>query len=91
MGVRLARVQRKPLIKYIRTYGTVTYDETRIYTVNTKFNGWIEKLYVDFEGTKVRMAAAFRYLQPGACFRSGRVPIGLAAAQQPVQQFLSEY
>ena len=54
MGVRLARVQRKPLIKYIRTYGTVTYDETRIYTVNTKFNGWIEKLYVDFEGTKVR-------------------------------------
>ncbi len=54
MGVRLARVQRKPLIKYIRTYGTVTYNETRIYTVNTKFNGWIEKLYVDFEGTQVR-------------------------------------
>ena len=54
MGVRVAQVQRKPLIKYIRTYGTVTYDETRIYTVNTKFNGWIERLYVDFEGTKVR-------------------------------------
>ena len=54
MGVRVAQVQRKPLIKHIRTYGTVTYDETRIYTVNTKFNGWIERLYVDFEGTKVR-------------------------------------
>ncbi len=54
MGVRLARVERKPLIKNIRTYGSITYDERRIYTVNTKFNGWIEKLYVDFVGDKVK-------------------------------------
>lgn len=54
MGVRLAKVQRKPLVKYIRTYGNITYDETKIYTVNTKFNGWIEKLYVDFVGDKVK-------------------------------------
>jgi Cu(I)/Ag(I) efflux system membrane fusion protein/cobalt-zinc-cadmium efflux system membrane fusion protein len=54
MGVRLARVARKPLLKHIRTVGNITYDETRIYTVNTKFNGWIEKLYVDFVGTKVK-------------------------------------
>jgi membrane fusion protein, copper/silver efflux system len=54
MGVRLDRVERKPLIKSIRTYGSITYDERRIYTVNTKFNGWIEKLYVDFVGDKVK-------------------------------------
>jgi len=54
MGVRLARVERKALVKNIRTVGNVTFDETKIYTVNTKFNGWIEKLYVDFVGTKVR-------------------------------------
>ena len=54
MGVRLARVQRKPLVKNIRTYGNVTYDETKIYAVNIKFNGWIEKLYVDFEGSRVK-------------------------------------
>ncbi|MCJ7500724.1 efflux RND transporter periplasmic adaptor subunit, partial [bacterium] len=54
MGVRLARVERKPLIKNIRTYGSITYDERKIYTVNTKFNGWIEKLYVDFVGDKVK-------------------------------------
>jgi len=53
MGVRLARVERKPLVKSIRTYGNLTYDETKIYAVNVKFNGWIEKLHVDFEGTKV--------------------------------------
>ncbi|OEU46951.1 MAG: efflux transporter periplasmic adaptor subunit [Desulfobacterales bacterium S7086C20] len=54
MGVRLAKVTRKPLVKHIRAFGNVTYDETKIYTVNTKFNGWIEKLYVDFVGTKVK-------------------------------------
>ncbi len=54
MGVRLGRVIRKPLVKHIRTFGNVTYDERQIYTVNTKFNGWIEKLYVDFVGEKVK-------------------------------------
>ena len=54
MGVRLARVERKRLIKTIRTYGTVTYNEGKIYTVTTKFNGWIEKLYVNFVGDKVK-------------------------------------
>jgi RND family efflux transporter MFP subunit len=54
MGVRLGRVTRKPLVKYIRTFGNITYDERRIYTVNTKFNGWIEKLYVDFMGETVK-------------------------------------
>ncbi|MEJ2659108.1 MAG: efflux RND transporter periplasmic adaptor subunit, partial [Desulfobacteraceae bacterium] len=54
MGVRYGRVARKPLAKSIRTYGNITYDETRLYTINTKFDGWIDKLYVDFEGKHVR-------------------------------------
>jgi len=54
MGVRLGRVERKPLIKHIRTFGNITYDERQIYAVNTKFNGWIEKLYVDFVGETVK-------------------------------------
>jgi RND family efflux transporter MFP subunit len=53
MGVRLGRVERKHIVKHIRTFGNITYDEKRIYAVNTKFNGWIEKLYVDFVGETV--------------------------------------
>ena len=53
MGVRLGRVERRQLTKSIRTFGTLVYDETGLYSVNTKFNGWIEKLYVDFVGEKV--------------------------------------
>jgi Cu(I)/Ag(I) efflux system membrane fusion protein/cobalt-zinc-cadmium efflux system membrane fusion protein len=54
MGVRLAQVKRKPFVKTIRTYGSITYDERKIYTVNTKFSGWIEKLHVDFVGEKIK-------------------------------------
>jgi RND family efflux transporter MFP subunit len=54
MGVRFGRVQRKALIKNIRTLGNITFDETKIFTVNTKFNGWIEKLYVNFVGEDVK-------------------------------------
>ncbi len=54
MGIRFGRVERKLLTKEIRTIGNITYDETRIYAVNTKFNGWIEKLYINFVGEKVK-------------------------------------
>jgi len=53
MGIRLGRVEKKHLAKTIRTFGTITYDETGVYSVNTKFNGWIESLYVDFLGERV--------------------------------------
>lgn len=53
MGVRTATVKRMELKKSIRALGTVTYDETRIHAVNLKFDGWIEKLYVDFVGEGV--------------------------------------
>lgn len=54
MGIRTGTVQRKPAARSIRAVGNVTYDETRIYAVNTKFNGWIEGLHVDFVGERVR-------------------------------------
>lgn len=53
MGVRTAFVERKALKKSIRALGTITYDETRIYAVNLKFDGWIEKLHVNFVGESV--------------------------------------
>jgi Cu(I)/Ag(I) efflux system membrane fusion protein/cobalt-zinc-cadmium efflux system membrane fusion protein len=54
MGIRTAAVVRKPITKTIRTVGNITYDETRMVSVNVKFNGWIERLYVNFEGEQVK-------------------------------------
>ena len=53
MGIRTAPVIRKPVTKTIRTFGNVTYDETRMVSVNTKFNGWIERLHVNFVGEQI--------------------------------------
>ncbi len=53
MGVRLAPVVRKELSKTIRAFGNITYDERRLYTVNTKFDGWIEHLNVNYIGKRV--------------------------------------
>lgn len=54
MGVRLARVQRKPLFRNIRAYGTVAYDERRMKVVSAWVGGRIDKLYVDFTGVAVK-------------------------------------
>jgi len=53
IGVRTAGVERRSLSRTIRTVGRVDYDEKRVHHVNTKIEGWIEKLYVDFTGEEV--------------------------------------
>lgn len=54
IGVKTAEVSIKPLQKIIRTVGRIEYDERKLSTVNTKFEGWIEKLYVDYTGRYVK-------------------------------------
>jgi len=53
MGLRTTKVEKGPLVHTIRTYGHITYDETRTAQISPKFKGWFEKLYVDFTGQMV--------------------------------------
>lgn len=53
MGIRTATVSREPLARTIRTYGHVTYDETRTVQVSPKASGWIETLHADFTGKAI--------------------------------------
>ncbi|MFQ5328627.1 MAG: efflux RND transporter periplasmic adaptor subunit [Thermodesulfobacteriota bacterium] len=53
IGVRVTKVAKQVLTKTIRTVGRVDYDEKRVHHVNTKIEGWVEKLYVDFTGEAV--------------------------------------
>ncbi|MFQ5570493.1 MAG: efflux RND transporter periplasmic adaptor subunit [Rhodothermales bacterium] len=54
MGVRTAHVQRMDFSRQIRTVGEVKYDEERLYMVNAKISGWIDKLYINFVGETVQ-------------------------------------
>src|SRR5260370_12584506 len=53
LGVQSALVEPRVLARTIRAVGTVQADERRLYIVNTKFEGWIEKLYVNATGQTV--------------------------------------
>lgn len=54
MGVRVQEVTSGPLVKTIRTVGIVDYDEENVRDVNTKVSGWIEELYIDSLGARVK-------------------------------------
>jgi membrane fusion protein, copper/silver efflux system len=54
IGVRVGEVITGPLVKTIRTVGTVDYDEPLVRDINIKVNGWVEELYVDYLGKQVQ-------------------------------------
>ncbi len=54
IGVTTARVETMDLYRVIRTVGHLDYNEEKLYRVNIKFSGWIEKLYVDETGQGIR-------------------------------------
>jgi Cu(I)/Ag(I) efflux system membrane fusion protein len=54
IGVKTEVVQVRNLHRIIRTVGKIQYDETRVYAVNSKIAGWVEKLRVDYTGQFVR-------------------------------------
>ncbi len=58
IGVKTVAVSLKPMEKVIRTVGRIEYDERRLATVNTKVEGWIERLYVDYTGKYVKKGGA---------------------------------
>jgi multidrug efflux pump subunit AcrA (membrane-fusion protein) len=57
MGVRIAPVRRERLTRIVRALGRVDFDETRVSNVNMKFDGWIDKLWVDETGQFVAKGA----------------------------------
>ena len=54
IGVRTETVHVGELRHVIRTVGIVDYNERDIFLVNIKFDGWIEKVYVNYIGEKVK-------------------------------------
>ena len=56
IGVQYARVKRMPVQDEIRVTGNVAIDETRLSYVQTRFSGYIEKVFAD---------ATYKYVRKG--------------------------
>jgi len=54
LGVRTTTVEARPLSKTVRTVGTIKYDETKITRIQSKIEGWVEKLYANYTGKFVQ-------------------------------------
>jgi Cu(I)/Ag(I) efflux system membrane fusion protein len=55
-GITFGNVQERTLKNTVRTTGIVTVDETRLSEVTPKFGGYVEHLYVNATGQRLRAA-----------------------------------
>ena len=54
IGVQTGIAEKRSMGRTVRAVGRVAVDETRLHKITTKFDGYIEKLYVDYTGKEVR-------------------------------------
>ncbi|MBI5086375.1 MAG: efflux RND transporter periplasmic adaptor subunit, partial [Acidobacteria bacterium] len=54
IGLKTGLVEVRPVTETLRVPGRVAVDETRVIRVQTRFEGWIEKVNVDFTGRLVQ-------------------------------------
>jgi len=53
MGVTTGEVQKRPMIRSIRASGRITPDETQIYRVIARVEGFVDQLFVPYAGARV--------------------------------------
>lgn len=54
LGVSTETVVKRALIRSIRALGSIQVDERRVHAVTPKFEGWIQRLYVNATGLAVK-------------------------------------
>lgn len=57
MGLKLATVEKRPLAREVRTSARLVSDETRLWRVTTKIEGWVEQLFIAYTGQPVEKGA----------------------------------
>ncbi|EGU30752.1 hypothetical protein VIBRN418_16998 [Vibrio sp. N418] len=92
LGVKTTQVELQPLRPTIDAVGYVAFDESTLWQTNVRTSGWVEKLYVDAVGEKVKQGdVLFTFYSPDLvkaqeellnASRTGRKAIISAAKQR---------
>ena len=53
LALKVARVEKDTLWKFVQTVGQIDYDESKINHIHARVNGWIEKLTIESVGDKI--------------------------------------
>jgi hypothetical protein len=54
MNLKTGLVARGPVLRELRTVGSIAYNEAGLRDITTKYDGWVEKLFVDTTWTSVK-------------------------------------
>ena len=54
IGVRTGKARIMEMSKVIRTYGRISYNEDKIYSVHPRSKGWLDRVYVSRTGDLIR-------------------------------------
>jgi len=82
-GIETAAVETRTIGRNVRAVAMITADETRLARVTTKFDGYIERLFVDFTGKPVhRGQPLFTIYSPDLLSTQQEYLLALRAAKQ---------
>jgi len=91
IGVTSALVEQTPLKKIIRTVARVDFDERRLTDVTFKVGGWIQDVFVDYTGRRVRKGEPLLTLySPDLVNSQEEYLLALRTRDQLAQSSLSE-
>lgn len=83
IGVQTGKAETRSIGRTVRAVGRVAIDETRLHTVTTKFDGYLERLYVDYTGKEVRRGEPlFAVYSPELLATQQEYLLALRAAKQ---------
>lgn len=90
LGVRLAKAAPHTLSREVHTYGTVTVDESSLFNVSPKIEGWIRKLHVSAVGQPVRAGQVLYELYSPELVQRQREYIELLQRRDQLLQNMTE-
>lgn len=83
IGVQTGVAETRSIGRTVRAVGRVAVDETRLHRITTKFDGYIERLYVDYTGKEVRRGQPlFSVYSPELLATQQEYLLALRAAKQ---------
>ena len=83
IGVKTVPAGVVDMTKTIRLTGRIDYDEKLLFTVNTKVEGWIERLYVDYTGRLVKKGEPLMEIYSPDLFSAQQELISLSGWKKP--------
>jgi membrane fusion protein, copper/silver efflux system len=86
LGITVAEASRVELDQSFRTFGRIAYDETMVHHVHTRFEGYIEHLFVNYTGQYVKAGQSlFSVYSPELYATQNEYLLALRAREQREQ------